>query len=195
MFNHRLPIAALCLSACLALAGCGRKKQAHIPTPPAPLPAQNPASLPSTSPQAPPQPTPAEQQPAPAEQQPATQPPPARHRSRPTPNQTAPAPTPAAPTPSAPPAPITPPRLGTLLTPERQQALNQEIDQSLSRARRNLASLAGKNLDAAGREAQRQIQSFIEQAQKARASDLEASRSLAERADLLSRDLLRGTGQ
>lgn len=82
-----------------------------------------------------------------------------------------------------------------MLTPERQQALSQEVDRSLSRARRNLAALAGKHLDAAGREAERQVKSFIQQAQTARASDLEASRSLAERADLLSRDLLRGTGQ
>ncbi len=193
MLKIKLPFAVLGLSAALALAGCGKKKQAPIPTPPAPLPA--------------PRTAPAEQQPAaaqpppPAEQPPAaTQPPPPRHHSRPSPMplQTAPsAPAPVTqPQPAPPqPAPAPPPRLGTMLTPERQQALNQEIDRSLGRARRNLSALAGKSLDAAGREAARQVESFIQQAQTARASDLEASRSLAERAELLSRDLLRATGQ
>lgn len=195
MFKDNPPLAALCLGTALTLAGCGKKKQTPIPTPPAPLPARQPAAAPPQQSPAPPQLSPAQPQPSPAQPQPsATQPPPARHRNRPSPMpvQSVPAPAPVEP---PQPAPAAPPVLGTMLTPERKLALNREIDGSLTRARRNLSALAGKNLDAAGRETTRQVESFIQQAQTARASDLEASHSLAERADLLSRDLLRETGQ
>lgn len=193
MFSRNPPLAALCLGTALTLAGCGKKKQTPIPTPPAPLPARQPAAAPPQQSPAQPQPSATQAQPFPAQPQPpATQPPPTRHRRRPSPMPVQSAPAPVEP---PQPAPAAPPVLGTMLTPERKLALNQEIDRSLARARSNLSSLAGKNVDAAGRETARQVQSFIHQAQTARASDLEASRSLAERADLLSRDLLRETGQ
>ncbi len=79
-----------------------------------------------------------------------------------------------------------------MLSPAEQRDLNQAIDQSIARANRNLASLAAYKLTAAQQETALRVRTFLKQAQAARASDLEAARSLAERADLLSRDLVQG---
>ena len=184
MLKRHLRFAAVSLGVALALAGCGKKKQAPIPTPPAPLPARQPA---------PPPPPPSAPEQKPADRQPSVTPPaPTRHHTRPSPMPVQPAPAPA---PPPAPTPAAPPVLGTILPPERRQTLNREIDRSLERARRNLSALAGKNPDATARQTARRVESLIQQAQTARASDLEASRSLAERAELLSRDLLQGTGR
>jgi hypothetical protein len=78
-----------------------------------------------------------------------------------------------------------------MLSPEQENQLKQQIDGSLYSAQQNLAKTRGRALDQDQRETARQIESFIKQAQATRASDLEAARSLAERADLLSRDLVK----
>ncbi len=101
-----------------------------------------------------------------------------------------PAPTQAA-APATPTEPAPTLQLESMLSPEQENQLKQQIDGSLYSAQQNLAKTRGRALDQDQRETARQIESFIKQAQATRASDLEAARSLAERADLLSRDLVK----
>lgn len=82
-------------------------------------------------------------------------------------------------------------RLGSMFTPGQQQELTHEINANVYRSRRNLLSVSRKRLNPSQKETADQIEVFLKQAQAAMASDLEAARSLSERAELLSRDLLR----
>jgi hypothetical protein len=77
-----------------------------------------------------------------------------------------------------------------LLTPEQRRALVEAIDASTARARHNLSVISIYHLTPTQTETANQIRSFLKQAQAARDSDPEAASSLAERADLLSRELL-----
>jgi hypothetical protein len=95
----------------------------------------------------------------------------------------APAPT----APSAPPAP--PPKLGDILTPDEQKQYSASIDQSLSHAQTSLNSIAGRTLNKAQQAEVEQIRNFMQQAQDTRGSDLGGAKSLAERAEVLARDL------
>lgn len=186
-----LSVSAL-ISAALLFTACA-KKPARAFVPPTPPKQQIPAS-------------PALVSPAPSLQaKDATQPPPGildhiypapepwenRRRRRPvavqpstTPQQQQAQQTPLNPTP----APAL--RLGAMLTPEQTQRLTQEINGSLSRTRRNLDAAIRHNLNDNQKESAGQVRVFLKQAQAAQASDLEAARSLAERAEILSRDLL-----
>lgn len=82
------------------------------------------------------------------------------------------------------------PRLGDILTPEQERQYNAAIDQSLARAQTSLGSIATRQLTKDQQAVSAQIQSFIQQAQTTRKSNLPAARSLAERADVLARDLV-----
>ena len=77
-----------------------------------------------------------------------------------------------------------------MLSPEQQQQLTRQVDDYMHRAWRNLQSASRLRLNANQKETADQIEVFLKQAEAARASDLEAARSLSERAELLSRDLL-----
>lgn len=90
---------------------------------------------------------------------------------------------------ATPPAPV--PQLEQILTPAQQAESNQSIDRCLGRAQRNLAALAGKKLTGGQTLSVERIKSFISQAVEARKTDLLLAKSLAERADVLSEDLLR----
>jgi len=81
------------------------------------------------------------------------------------------------------------PRLGDVLTPVQEQQYNRAIDQSLGRARDSLGSIANRQLTKDQQAVVAQIQSFVQQAQAMRKSSLPAARSLAERAEVLARDL------
>lgn len=170
------------------------KKQAGIPVPPAPAPtATTPDStppptetqpVPTTIQPVPPTPTTTQPQlppPTPTEEQPK---PPVR---RPTPRTT---PIGPATPPSNVPAPNQPPRLGTLLTPEQERQFNTDIDRSLRRAQASLHSIGNRQLTADQHERVVQVESFIQQAQAARKSNLTGAKSLAERAEVLARDLV-----
>lgn len=91
----------------------------------------------------------------------------------------------------APPAPAQTMRLGSMFTPEQKQELTKQVEGNISRVRRNLSLISRRRLNSGQQETAGQIAVFLEQAQAAKASDLEAARSLSERAELLSRDLLR----
>jgi len=171
-----------------------QKKQAGIPVPPAPT-----ANTPDST-AAPTQPSPTTTQPTTTTPS-ASQPPPTTAPATPAPTEEQPKPsvrrppqrtTPANPgaPPNATPAPNQPPRLGTLLTPEQQKQFNNDIDRSLRRAQSSLHSIGNRQLTADQHERVVQVESFIQQAQAARRSNLAGAKSLAERAEVLARDLV-----
>jgi type IV secretory pathway VirB10-like protein len=88
------------------------------------------------------------------------------------------------------PAVVESPRLGALLTPEQQRDQNLRIDRSLAEAGRSLSLLEKRQLSAAQQAAVAQIRGFMEHAEQLRKSDLTGARSLAERAQVLARDLV-----
>ena len=82
-------------------------------------------------------------------------------------------------------------RLGDILSPEQQRQYNVAIDRSLASAQNSLGSVAKRPLSKDQQAVVGQVQQFIQQAQQTRKSDLGAAKSLAERADVLARDLAR----
>jgi hypothetical protein len=110
--------------------------------------------------------------------------------TKPTRPAAAPAPAPPAPTPAAPPAPVQPaPKLGDILSADDQKQFSASIDQSLSRAQASLNSIGGRQLNKDQQAQVEQIRNFMRQAQATRGSDLAGAKSLAERAEVLARDL------
>ena len=82
-----------------------------------------------------------------------------------------------------------PPRLGDVLTQQQQRQLNAAIDQSLVQAQKSLTGVGNRPLSNDQRAAVEQIRNFMQEAEKLRGSNLAAARSLAERAEVLARDL------
>ena len=155
--------------------GCN-KRHVAAPVPPTPAPAE------TVAPQ-----TPSTLAPSPAPSPPAQTPQPQ------SPPQSPPASTQRRPTrPSEPGNPGQPnqaPRLGDILTPEQERQFNSEIDQSLARTQSSLEAIGNRKLTTEQQGVVAQIRSFVQQAQTTRKSNLPAARSLAERADVLARDL------
>jgi hypothetical protein len=85
------------------------------------------------------------------------------------------------------------PRLTQLLSPEEQRQYNQEIDEALERAHRNVALIAQRPLNAEQQSLLERVHAFLQQTVELRQLDLVTARSLAQRADLLARDLERST--
>ncbi len=94
----------------------------------------------------------------------------------------APIPTPPAPAPP-------PPKLGDILTADEQKQYNAAIDQSLSRAQTSLNLIGGRQLNKDQQAEVEQVRNFMQQALSARGSDPAGAKSLAERAEVLARDL------
>jgi hypothetical protein len=165
--------------------GC-RKRHVAVPVAPVPAPAAPAETTPAPEPVTPPV-TPSVTPPAATTPtQPATQP------QTPPPQATAPQPPPQNPPARRPigggqPTPA--PRLGDILTPQQERQYNTTIDQSLARAQSSLGSVANRQLTKEQQAVVTQIQGFIQQAQATRKSNLPAARSLAERAEVLARDL------
>jgi hypothetical protein len=109
---------------------------------------------------------------------------PDRPRRRPT----APAPAPSA-LPEAPPtaAPAKVPQLAPLISDEERRAYDTAIDAILARTTQNLMRARGRTLSAAEKDSLVRAEAFLEQARETRKVDPAAARSLAERAELLSR--------
>lgn len=194
-FVGRIFIAAL-----LVFTASCHKKAAAVPVPSQPVtqPAVEPApppaapSEPLTTPAAPPvaAPAPIQTQPAKDESKyqknkPADQPAPPKHAA---PRPSVPVTTTPAPTPT--PAPVEPPRLGDILTPDQQQQLKSAIDLRLAHAQASLDYIATRQLTKEQEATVVQIQNFMAQAQEKRKDDLAAANSLAERAEVLSHDLV-----
>ena len=171
------------------------KRQVLIPaTTPAPAPATaQPAPTPAarTTEEIPPPPTIAPSAETPQPESVIPNPPPAPPPAPPKPPRRN---TPLPPTPAAPaattPTPAAPaPRLGIILTPEQQRQYNSDIDQSLQRADASLKSIGNRQLSNEQQASLDEARNFIRQAQATRASDLPAALRLAERADVLARNL------
>lgn len=94
---------------------------------------------------------------------------------------------PAASVPAAPASPA--PKLGDVPTAEERTKYNTSIDQSLAHAQASLNRIKQHRLTSAQADEAEQIANFMKQAQAARASDLEGAKSLAERAEVLAKDL------
>ena len=99
-----------------------------------------------------------------------------------------PAPRPDPPKPA--PAPTESPRLGALLTPEQQRDQNVRINRSLDAAAKSLSAIEKRTLSTAQQAAVAQIRGFMAHAEQLRKTDLTGASSLAQRAQLLARDLL-----
>src|ERR1700687_2199920 len=143
---------------------------AATPAPTAPMEQPPPAQIPNEPPVALPQPV---MTPPPDEPVQTKKP---KHTSRP-----------AAPA-TAPPT-NQPLRLGQMLTPAQERQYNAAMDQSLRRAQANIAIVSKRRLSTEQQGVVAQIQSFIEQAQSTRKTNLTEAKSLAKRADVLARDL------
>ena len=120
--------------------------------------------------------------------------PPKQQRAR----QVAPAPEipaaeaqPPAPAPPPPVKEVEPLKLSPMLSDNEQRELNAAIKDLIDRAERNLIAARARNRTAQQKEMVRQAEVFMTQAQSTRATDLTAARSLAERAELLSREALK----
>jgi hypothetical protein len=194
---HR-PLSAIVLTVLLVLtASACHKKVVAVPVPSEPAtvqaaepPKQEPVAPPPVI--APPSPTTTT---APAQAAPPKdetkyqknkapdQPPPPKHASHPANPAPVPATQPA-------PAPADPPRLGDILTPEQQREHNAAIDLSLAHAQASLNFITTRQITKEQEATVAEIQNFIQQAQEKRKDDLAAAKSLAERAEVLSHDLV-----
>ena len=92
-----------------------------------------------------------------------------------------------------PPAPVQVPQLTQLLTADEEKRYNEEIDDALFRVRKNLDVLAGRSLNEEQQGILERINAFVQQTKETRKADLVTAKALAQRADLLSRDLERTT--
>ena len=170
------------------------KKQVAVPLPPTPITTQpatpetaTPAAAKSEAPTPAPTTTKAQE---PTQYQVNKPPQPAPAVKKPTRPAAAPAPAPAPATPAAAPAPTAPaPKLGDVLTPDEQKQYSASIDQSLSHAQASLSSIGTRQLTKDQQAEAEQIRNFIQQAQDTRSSDPAGAKSLAERAEVLARDL------
>jgi hypothetical protein len=77
------------------------------------------------------------------------------------------------------------------LSPQESAAAQQQTNESLSNAERNLAAMRGKKLSAAQSDLLSKIQEFLKDAREAaRAQDWSRARSLSKKAQLLSEELV-----
>jgi type IV secretory pathway VirB10-like protein len=90
---------------------------------------------------------------------------------------------------AAAPSPV--PKLGEILSDDQKLQHQKICDESLKRAREALAQLRGRSLSTDQKESVTRIKAFINQAEQSRERDPQTARQLAERADVLSRDLVR----
>ena len=89
------------------------------------------------------------------------------------------------------PSPDAVPKLGEIISDDQKAGYLKACDQALSRARKALGQLKGFTLTNEQTETVERIRTFISQAEQARQNDPQTARQLADRADLLSRDLVR----
>lgn len=175
---------ALALLLMLSSTGCtwfGRKpKVAATPPQPHPVvtapPVTTPEPEPAQQPQVQPEPPQQVPTPAPAQPQPAPVPPKPKPVVQ-TPKPPAPAPAPA------------PPSFGQILSPQQQTELRNSYQQNAQFARQVLGQVKGRALSREQAETANRIRSFLSQADEAQAKDPATAAQLAQRAQILARDL------
>jgi hypothetical protein len=101
-----------------------------------------------------------------------------------TPQQTPPAETPAAPS-----EPI--PQLTQMLSPAEEAAYNRAIDVAVENAKANVTKVSGRRLNSTQRGKLERINAFLKQVEETRARDLATAKTIAERAYLLSDELVK----
>jgi hypothetical protein len=196
--SNRRPLSAIILTflLVLTLSSC-HKRQVAVPVPsePTPVPAvelpQQPVIVTQPVIAPPPTATVPVQAPPPKDEtnyqknKAAEQPPPPKRVTHPAnPPPTAPA------SQSPPPTSTETPLLGDVLTPEQQQKHIAAIELSLAHAQASLGYIASRQLTKEQEATVAEIRNFIQQAQEKRKDDLAAAKSLAERAEVLSHDLV-----
>jgi hypothetical protein len=193
MSHLRLQAAMLLL---VALPSCSKKQVVPLPAPPAalrqPAATGQAAPAPETSTPQPGSATTNTTQTAPYQVNkpaPAAAAPAARKTSRPAAPQSPQSPATTAPAPATPAAPVPAPQLVDVVPPDQQRQLNAAIDQSLSRAQASLAGIANRELNKDQQALAEQIRKLMQQAQASRGADLPGAKSLAERAEVLAKDL------
>ncbi len=77
-----------------------------------------------------------------------------------------------------------------MLSSDQTKEYKRKLDSALERAKGAVLIIQGKTLNDEQKDTVTTIRSFVAQAEQAREQDLVSAVSLAERADLLSRDLL-----
>lgn len=92
--------------------------------------------------------------------------------------------------PTGPPAPA-PVQFAPLLSENDKRRYTSAINDLLNRTNRNLAAVAGRVLTPQQTELVQQAKAFVVQCNEVRGRDLVAAKSLAERAEILSRHVLR----
>ena len=88
------------------------------------------------------------------------------------------------------PAPSAEPELAPLLSDDRKNALLVAINELIGKTEANLRVAEGHSLSDAQRELIKDVRTFLAQGQEARSRDLAAAKSLSQRAEILSRELL-----
>jgi len=83
------------------------------------------------------------------------------------------------------------PKLGDLLTDTQRADLVKKCDQAIQQARAALDQLAAKQLSPESAESAGRARVFIQQAEQARGRDPQTAVQLAQRAEVLARDLLK----
>ena len=83
------------------------------------------------------------------------------------------------------------PHLGQMLSSTEARQYNLALDQSLSRTQDNLSLLANRHLTADQQSSVREIEELLRQANATRKVDLTSARALADKAQVLARDLVR----
>ena len=158
-------------------------EQPQIPPPEVSIQTQPPASVPPALEQAP--------------QLPAPPKPPRRRRTKATQAQTTPPPQQPTIEPSKPPVaaqpedePTAPVQLVPLLSADAQRAYAQAVSELIAKAERNLAECRSRNPNQQQKVLMDQARRFIAQAKEVRKKDLPAAKSLAERAEIVSREAL-----
>ncbi len=171
MPSHKIALALL-LAATLAVSGC-KKRTVHAATP-APPPAPPAESVPTLEPkpETPPAPSPS----------PASSPSSAPVSPPAKPATTKPRPDPAKPA---------PPQISPGLSPQQQAEAEHATKEDINVAERNLQAVYGRQLNAAQHDLVEKIHGFLGQAHEAmRASDWVRARNLAQKAHVLSTELL-----
>ena len=131
-----------------------------------------------------PAPSPQEEPPKPEEPAASTAPEPVKKRPSPA------GPRVQSPPAAAPQAQAPAPQLRPMLSPEQRQQLDRTVTARLQRSRQAMAVLKTRQLSKEQANVLSQVSTFVQQAEEARSTDLARASNLAERADVLSQDLL-----
>jgi hypothetical protein len=184
--ERRIKFAVLILGgAPLLVSGCARHiVRADSPSVvTAPIPEPRPVAS-ASAPQ--PEPTPPPEIPQP---EPELSPPLA---AEPAPPRPRPAPAASAPAPPPPSAPVAAPRISPVLSAAEQERLTQLATNQIRVAERNIQSANGKRLNSAQQDLYQKVQGFLAQAHEAiRANDWVRAQNLAEKAQVLSSELIK----